>query len=109
MVCVPDHFKSRVFGIDTNVNGHYYNDVLLNQQILPVMSQIAGSMYMLQQDNKWNIVHSSHTSNSSSVTQTRKREVIDSVCLIAKSFYQQILMHIGAVKTVVANGKLGRF
>jgi len=33
------------------VNGHYYRDVLLKQQMLPVMCRIAGDTYVFQQDS----------------------------------------------------------
>ena len=33
------------------VNGEYYRDVLLSQQMLPVMKHVAGDTFVFQQDN----------------------------------------------------------
>jgi len=33
------------------VNGQYYRDVLLSQQMLPVIKHVAGDTFVFQQDN----------------------------------------------------------
>ena len=33
------------------VNGHYYRNVLLSQQMLPAIKHVAGDTFVLQQDN----------------------------------------------------------
>jgi len=33
------------------VNGQYYGDVLLSQQMLPAIDHVAGNMFVFQQDN----------------------------------------------------------
>jgi len=42
------------------VGGHYYQDVLLRQQLLPVMRRIAGSTFVFQQDSA--AAHRAHDS-----------------------------------------------
>jgi len=34
-----------------NVNGQYYRDVLLSQQMLPAINHVAGDTFVFQQDN----------------------------------------------------------
>jgi len=45
--CSPLFFIEPVVRVD----GHYYRDVLLKQQMLPVMRRIAGDTYVFQQDS----------------------------------------------------------
>ena len=33
------------------VNGHYYRDVLLSHQMIPAIKQVAGDMFVFQQDS----------------------------------------------------------
>jgi len=33
------------------VNGQYYRDVLLSQQMIPAIKQVAGDMFVFQQDS----------------------------------------------------------
>jgi len=40
-----------IFEPGVKVDGRYYRDVLLKQQMLPVMRRIAGGTYMFQQDS----------------------------------------------------------
>jgi len=35
----------------TKVNGQYYRDVLLSQQMLPAIKHVAGDKFIFQQDN----------------------------------------------------------
>jgi len=39
------------FELGAKINGQYYRDVLLTQQVLPAIYSIAGDMFVFQQDN----------------------------------------------------------
>jgi len=55
------------------VNGHYYHDVLLSQQMLPAIKHVAGDTFVLQQDNA-----SAHRARDT--IKLLQQETLDFIC-----------------------------
>jgi len=58
------------------VNGHYYRDVLLSQQMLPAIKHVAGDTFVFEQDN----ASSHHAMDTNKLLQ---QEPLDFIGLIS--------------------------
>jgi len=58
------------------VNGHYYRDVLLSQQMLPTIKHVAGDTFVFEQDN----ASSYHAKDTIKLLQ---QEMLDFIGLIS--------------------------
>ena len=47
-LCLMDHIFVHP---GVNINGGYYSDMLLSQQLLPVMCDVSGDFFIFQQDS----------------------------------------------------------